>query len=497
MSRILAHRNAPLLVGILALLAIASVILVRAPLPAGLASGHAAIAELSHWNGCVQCHTDKGLDAGCLACHDVIQAQLDEGKGYHAYLGETTEVDRCSECHLEHYGAKFDASGEFAWRDLDRDAFDHPHVEFGLEGAHNALECESCHSPEFAPVVHTADFPKILRVGTFLGLGQGCNDCHEDIHAGGLSPECTECHDQEVFRPASKFDHDEHYELGCAHDEVACNLCHLIPAADAMAEVLSLPFAEVRGGECLECHETPHRVAFSADCFDCHPQEACAWREGQESMTPQLHAETGFPIGRAHTDVDCDSCHPRILEYTSRFPDPTAPGYQRESDACEGCHEDEHHGQFEGRYARCRDCHTEHGFNPCEFTISDHSVWPLEGAHLAVACDHCHVVPLGREVRLYVGVATECGNCHRDPHFDQFAESAGGMDCVRCHSSMETWVAPGFDHDRDSRFPLDGDHRDVKCESCHLTNEQPDGRKIVHYRPLGRECEDCHERPVR
>ena len=37
----------------------------------------------------------------------------------------------------------------------------------------------------------------------------------------------------------------------------------------------------MRGSDCLECHETPHHVAFSADCFDCHPQEACLWREGQ------------------------------------------------------------------------------------------------------------------------------------------------------------------------------------------------------------------------
>ena len=78
----------------------------------------------------------------------------------------------------------------------------------------------------------------------------------------------------------------------------------------------------------------------------------------------------------------------------------------------------------------------------------------------------------------------------------QFSESAG-KDCQRCHSTPADWTAPGFDHDRDSRFPLDGDHDDVPCASCHPTLPHPDGSTFVQYRPLGRECQDCHERPDR
>ncbi len=497
MSGLLTHRHSPLYFGIAAMVSIATLILLRAPLPAGLAEGHAMVPELSRLGGCVRCHTDEGIDPGCLACHDEIQAQLDSNSGYHAYLAETAEGDRCTSCHVDHFGGHFQVAGAVAWSDLDRDAFDHPHLEFSLLGAHDALECDTCHNPEFTPVIATLEFPEITRKQTFLGLGQDCMECHEDPHAGGLSPTCTECHDQNAFVPAPHFDHDEHYELGCAHDELECQGCHEIPEQAASSELRSLPFDQVRGLECLECHETPHRVEFSKDCFDCHPKKACVWQEGQKAMTASLHEETGFPMGRAHIEVDCAECHPSNLEYALRFPDPAHPDYQRSTETCEGCHDDEHQGQFEESYTRCRECHEIDGFNPSAFSISDHSVWPLEGSHLAVLCGGCHLVPeKENSTRVYVGTETECASCHQDPHLGQFAESAGD-DCQRCHSTPVDWAAPGFDHDLDSRFPLDGDHVQVPCASCHPTVERPDGSSVVQYRPLGRECQDCHERPVR
>lgn len=497
--KISAHRHAPLLAGLVVFLGLASAILARAPLPAGLAVGHAALPELARLTGCAQCHSEEGLDAGCLGCHDEIAAQFARGEGYHAYLRETADGGRCTGCHLEHYGDRFEVAGEVAWRDLGRDGFAHPHVEFALAGAHDRLECEGCHEPELAPAVHTGEFPELVRARTFLGLAQECTRCHEDVHAGGLSPVCTECHDQEAFRPAPLFDHDEHFALGCAHERVECRLCHVIPeaAANGLAEKRSLPFAEVRGVECLECHESPHRAEFSADCFECHRKDACLWRDGRERMTAALHRETGFPLEAPHAEVRCEECHSDLPGYPERYPDPALPGYRRAPQSCEGCHEDEHRGQFAGRFARCRDCHSAQRFVPAEFGIADHGVWPLDGAHRAVGCNECHVIPAGSDHRRYAGLAKECASCHRDPHLAQFQESRGGMDCTRCHTSPDEWSAGGFDHDRDSRFTLAGDHREVPCAECHASSVLPDGHTVVHYRPLGRECQDCHERPMR
>jgi len=496
---IVAHRHAPLLFGALAFLGLASAILARAPLPAGLASGHAAVPGLGRLSGCAACHAEDGIDGGCLSCHDEIEDQLARGEGYHAHLRDTAEGERCTSCHLEHYGDRFEVAGELAWRDLDREGFSHPHVEFALVGAHDRIECEECHSPPLAPAVRTLAFPDIERTRTFLGLSQECARCHEDVHAGGLSPVCTECHDQEAFRPAPHFDHDEHFTLGCAHERTECHLCHRIPEAAPGAPQGSriLPFAEVRGIECLECHESPHRARFSIDCFDCHREDACLWEEGRERMTAPLHGESGFLLGAPHAEVECVECHPTDLGYGERFPDPALPGYRRGQESCEGCHEDEHRGQFAGRYERCRDCHSTLRFVPAEFGLADHGVWPLEGAHRAVGCNDCHRFGAGSDHRRYAGLATECASCHRDPHLAQFAESRGGMECTRCHTSPDEWSAGGFDHDRDSRFPLDGDHRDVPCAECHASSSLPDGHTVVHYRPLGRECQDCHERPMR
>ena len=54
-----------------------------------------------------------------------------------------------------------------------------------------------------------------------------------------------------------------------------------------------------------------------------------------------------------------------------------------------------------------------------------------------------------------------------------------------------------FDHDKDSRFPLDKDHRNLACVACHKPVEFA-GRSVVRYKPLGIVCADCHDpRPQR
>jgi hypothetical protein len=48
-----------------------------------------------------------------------------------------------------------------------------------------------------------------------------------------------------------------------------------------------------------------------------------------------------------------------------------------------------------------------------------------------------------------------------------------------------------FDHDRDSRFPLDAQHAPIACDKCHVTYQTAAG-PVVRYKPLGVECGDCH-----
>jgi hypothetical protein len=60
-----------------------------------------------------------------------------------------------------------------------------------------------------------------------------------------------------------------------------------------------------------------------------------------------------------------------------------------------------------------------------------------------------------------------------------------------CHASDRKHFL-AFEHDRDSRFKLGAQHRAVACEACHKAYPGADGFDVVRYRPLGRECIDCH-----
>ena len=65
--------------------------------------------------------------------------------------------------------------------------------------------------------------------------------------------------------------------------------------------------------------------------------------------------------------------------------------------------------------------------------------------------------------------------------------------CSSCHTSTATWSALRFDHDEETRFPLEGAHREASCSACHKPILEESGLEVVRYRPLGMECSDCHD----
>ena len=92
-------------------------------------------------------------------------------------------------------------------------------------------------------------------------------------------------------------------------------------------------------------------------------------------------------------------------------------------------------------------------------------------------------------MRRYHGTPTDCGACHRDVHRGQL----GGAACGSCHTSFATWSEVRFDHQTQSRFKLEGVHARTACDRCHVPVTLSDGSTIVQYKPLGRECTDCHD----
>ena len=135
----------------------------------------------------------------------------------------------------------------------------------------------------------------------------------------------------------------------------------------------------------------------------------------------------------------------------------------------------------------------------------DHALWTneiLTGKHATASCNDCHrrEKPRGRAPAPFKPAPRECAACHADPHAGQFAtdapvdgKAAGGKtDCARCHKNNDSFKPAVFDHQKDSRFPLDADHAKLDCTACHKPVDVG-GRAVVRYKPLGTKCADCHD----
>jgi len=212
--------------------------------------------------------------------------------------------------------------------------------------------------------------------------------------------------------------------------------------------------------------EYPHG-AFSGDCSVCHGPEGWTPLQVAEDFD---HAYFGFALEGAHRALDCTACH-LTLDFTES-PEPE----------CTACHEDVHGGENGPDCASCHNARTFRSFN--EMTRNHQLTrFPLSGAHRAIDCVDCHSPARGN---LVYTLSVECVSCHR-PVYQTAANPdhvAGGFptDCESCHSTV-LWQQARFDHGF-TGFPLDGAHRAVSCESCHV-NGQYAGTSV--------ECVSCHQ----
>lgn len=488
------HPAVPVVVGTLLTVVLVAGLAVLSPQPGNMSLVHAQVPQLQGADGCKQCHAPAGLDQGCLGCHKEIASQLENERGYHAYLSKSELAgEGCGSCHGEHFGAGFELVNQESWGAQTQGVFRHPHVDFQLEGAHERIPCDDCHQDLKENHFRLEEFPGHPRLGSFLGLDQQCQSCHQDQHTDGVTGSCAHCHGQETFQPPVSFDHSEHFPFTGGHDDLQCADCHELPSRSTPPRPFPFPFDKTPGNTCDACHQTPHRTEFSEPCQTCHAVEEDHWTGAAARLTTDLHQESGFPLHEPHASVACDQCHPTGLSFDERHPDPTAPGYLRHPDTCQGCHEDVHQGQFGERSAGCLSCHEKHRFKPPRFGRSDHaSVFLLQGAHEAVVCTGCHQ-PDPQGVRQFVGTSHECRVCHEDPHAGQFADRVATADCTACHrSESDTFSMRPFDHQLQTGHELKGAHAKADCEGCHRPHEFPDGRTAQRYVDTPTECSSCH-----
>ena len=386
---------------------------------------------------CTSCHRDLTFaktPTGCASCHKDV------------HTGEVGT--QCGRCHTTR-----------SFLDLAAMRRSHETSRFPLRGAHNNLECESCHM--------TAQAGKLQ----FTGRPVTCIGCHAasfrqakapDHQSAKFSQDCTSCHTENSWA-STKFDHaTTRFALVGAHRSVSCNSCH----ADKVYTGKSM--------ECAGCHQAafaaskspPHVAAgFSTSCANCH--NAVQWKGATFN-----HANTQFPLTGAHLASTCSSCH--------------ADGvYRGKPSTCISCHQQNFAASVRPPHqslafsTTCTTCHTTQQWLGASY---DHSVtnFQLTGAHRAVACASCHANGV------YRGTASSCASCHQakytattnPPH----AAAGFPTSCEACHATAN-WTSATFNHSA-TRFALTGAHLAASCASCHS-----DGV----YRGKTMLCSGCHQ----
>jgi hypothetical protein len=107
----------------------------------------------------------------------------------------------------------------------------------------------------------------------------------------------------------------------------------------------------------------------------------------------------------------------------------------------------------------------------------DQTTFRLEGRHLAVPCESCHLKGI------YKGTPTQCMDCHWQRRQDDRFRLQLGSRCEQCHRPV-AWTAVRFDHGVTTGMPLNGAHRELACQSCH---------KNDNLRVAQSTCVSCHQ----
>jgi len=365
---------------------------------------------------CVDCHRDEKphkdtMDDDCASCHQSTEwadAQFDHDATEFPLLGTHQEA-ACLDCHEDRtfpnpptncfgcHEADDSHDGRSGQQcqnchnptDWHDSSFDHARdTEFLLEGKHAAAACGDCHSEN--PFEDEMD--------------RACVSCHleDDAHDKHRGDQCDSCHVSTEWEERF-FDHDVHtdYKLLGGHKdvEVACNDCHVEPIFDVELKT-----------SCDSCHldDDPHEGTLGTQCESCHTE--VNWQD------PVFfdHDLTRFPLHGVHEEQECDSCH-------------ATQAFASEERGCVSCHgeDDPHKGNFQDR---CDACHNPVAWNIWTFDHDVQTDFPLDGAHVDVACDACHRSSLEK----IKSIDGSCRHCHRP---DDIHDGEFGPDCGRCHTS--------------------------------------------------------------
>lgn len=467
---------------------------------------------------CKKCHSvlsKAKQDMLCRDCHKKVSSDIRKKQGYHGRLAGNT---RCKNCHTEHKGRKADIVK------FNKQLFDHDKSDFRLTGKHKQVQCRVCHKegkkyrdahvkcidchkessphdmnkltyrnkPISCPACHNpdgwnnmifrhdkTDFKLIGRHESVKCVNchpkdqynrtpDNCYACHkfDDVHKRNKGKKCQKCHNPQGWRDL-KFNHDKETEfpLKGRHGKLQCHDCHKQD-----------PYKVKIKKACYSCHKADdrHHGRFGVKCDACHQPQ------GWGKVKFRHDVDTEFSLRGRHEKLRCEDCHTRNA-YDHKT-----------STKCLDCHkkDDVHKGQ---QGEKCDRCHNETSWRKKVVFDHDLTKFPLLGLHSALACEECHIR------NTYKDVDRKCYSCHEK---DDEHEGRLGQQCQMCHNP-NGWRIWDFDHNKQTRFKLEGKHSKLHCHACHKQKVSVVKNQLgacndchaaddVHDGQFGRDCARCH-----
>jgi len=371
---------------------------------------------------CSACHIGgrfQGTPAACVGCH-LPDYQGATNPNHVALAFPQT----CQTCH-----------STTAWQPA---TFDHSAVGFPLTGAHQTLQCASCHTN-----------------GNFNLTSTACISCHLKDYQGttdpnhaqiGFSQVCQGCHTTVSWAGAT-FNHaTTGFALTGAHAALPCSQCHVNGNYNLTTAA------------CSSCHmkdfqatTNPNHVqgGFPTTCDSCH--STVTWAGATFD-----HSSTGFPLTGAHVALQCTQCH-------------INGNYNITDTSCSSCHTKDFNSTTNPNHViagfplQCQLCHTTTAWTPSSFNHNN-TVFPLTGFHTTVACASCHVN------NNYTTVPTDCYSCHKSDYLATTNPNHTAANfpttCATCHSTT-SWLGATFNH---TYFPLNHGGANSVCSTCHTNS---------------------------
>lgn len=358
-----------------------------------------------------------------------------------------------------------------------------------------------------------------------------CLSCHKEIKQSidkkntfhglaSLKKNCIECHTDHKGRDfdstkvdLKKFNHEltGHALLG-KHKDIKCIDCHKETRAKMATRQEGIHFMGLTT-TCKSCHQKQDVHLFkdnfaAKDCNVCHNE--VKWKDAVKFD----HQKDGhFKLEGKHAEMSCNKCHtpngdrvgPSIYKWDNL-----------EKDSCLACHKPFHKDTLSQKFTaeQCSKCHDQTTWKIPKF---NHAVTglPLKGKHAEITCIKCHkessktfeitykllTGPAKLLSHKWTGLQAACITCHKDVHQSggYLSTRFGKLDqCQTCHGERSFKEGVNFNHSLDTRFKIDGKHKELTCIKCH-TNSEPanlDSNRIYHFKEIEKDnCVICHKSP--